>query len=85
MLVVKEKRGIFHGIGVWKVPTGVVDAVCPFSKTILYYISSSKYVYIFLVPTNITYSNFGLCKFVFGFRLCKIKNCHITKRKLKFC
>jgi hypothetical protein len=33
MLVVKEKRGIFHGIGVWKVPTGVVDAVCPFSKT----------------------------------------------------
>ncbi|XP_073224386.1 nudix hydrolase 10-like [Cicer arietinum] len=26
MLVVKEKRGRFHGIGVWKLPTGVVDA-----------------------------------------------------------
>lgn len=33
MLVVQEKRGRFHGIGVWKLPTGVVDAVCSFSKT----------------------------------------------------
>jgi len=33
MLVVQEKRGRFHGIGVWKLPTGVVDAVCAFSKT----------------------------------------------------
>ncbi|CAI8596732.1 unnamed protein product [Vicia faba] len=26
VLVVKEKRGRFHGIGAWKLPTGVVDA-----------------------------------------------------------
>ncbi|RZB51126.1 Nudix hydrolase 2 isoform F [Glycine soja] len=26
VLVVKEKRGGFHGIGVWKIPTGLVDA-----------------------------------------------------------
>ncbi|KAJ1441235.1 NUDIX hydrolase domain [Sesbania bispinosa] len=26
VLVVQEKRGRFHGIGVWKLPTGVVDA-----------------------------------------------------------
>lgn len=26
VLVVQEKRGGFHGIGVWKIPTGVVDA-----------------------------------------------------------
>ncbi|KAF7831273.1 nudix hydrolase 10-like [Senna tora] len=26
VLVVQEKRGIFHGLGVWKIPTGVVDA-----------------------------------------------------------
>ncbi|KAL2332829.1 hypothetical protein Fmac_014042 [Flemingia macrophylla] len=26
VLVVQEKRGGFHGIGVWKMPTGVVDA-----------------------------------------------------------
>ncbi|XP_057433450.1 nudix hydrolase 10-like isoform X2 [Lotus japonicus] len=25
VLVVQEKRGIFHGIGVWKLPTGIVD------------------------------------------------------------
>lgn len=40
MLVVKEKRGRFHGIGAWKLPTGVVDAVCTFSNR--NYISSSK-------------------------------------------
>lgn len=33
MLVVQEKRGGFHGIGVWKIPTGVVDAVCTLLKT----------------------------------------------------
>ncbi|MED6145058.1 nudix (nucleoside diphosphate linked moiety X)-type motif 2, variant 2 [Stylosanthes scabra] len=26
VLVVQEKRGRFHGIGYWKLPTGVVDA-----------------------------------------------------------
>ncbi|XP_028752915.1 nudix hydrolase 10-like [Neltuma alba] len=26
VLVVQEKRGRFHGLGVWKIPTGVVDA-----------------------------------------------------------
>ncbi|RYR61379.1 hypothetical protein Ahy_A04g018548 isoform C [Arachis hypogaea] len=28
VLVVQEKRGRFHGIGYWKLPSGVVDAVC---------------------------------------------------------
>ncbi|TKY57401.1 Nudix hydrolase 10 [Spatholobus suberectus] len=26
VLVVQEKRGIFHGIGFWKIPTGIVEA-----------------------------------------------------------
>lgn len=42
MLVVQEKRGIFHGIGVWKLPTGIVDPVCLFFKDQTHLISNEK-------------------------------------------
>lgn len=51
--MVKEKRGGFHGIGVWKIPTGLVDAVCSLSKTDFIY--SWKKFTIWLATWNLDY------------------------------
>jgi len=42
LLVVQEKSGKLKGMGVWKIPTGVVDEVFSLTNLILHYLKAKR-------------------------------------------